>query len=222
MCLCLATVVTAVWSPWATSSGLPGWAGALPVLVAVSLIAVVANISAVRRLRFLARGASRREEPPGARGGAPALATDQGGPRRRGSRIGGPRVVGLKEPAASAQREERLRPSFIDGHLVAEPLRRFRAELRDRRPCRVSGWLDEPAAADFAARGLVPELQCDRLEAARQSCLCCKASSTACPQIYPPRCGSSAITRLHCARTTALAASRLSQRVSVRRTPSGS
>jgi CDP-diacylglycerol--glycerol-3-phosphate 3-phosphatidyltransferase len=58
VCLCLATVVTALWLPWATSSGLPGWAGALPVLVAVTLIAVVANISAVRRLRLLARGAA--------------------------------------------------------------------------------------------------------------------------------------------------------------------
>jgi CDP-diacylglycerol--glycerol-3-phosphate 3-phosphatidyltransferase len=58
VCLCLATVVTAVWLPWAASSGLPGWARALPVLVAVSLIAVVANVSAVRRLRHLARGAA--------------------------------------------------------------------------------------------------------------------------------------------------------------------
>ena len=61
VCLCLATVVTAVWQPWAVSSGLPGWAGALPVLVAVSLIAVVANISAVRRLRLLARGAAAKD-----------------------------------------------------------------------------------------------------------------------------------------------------------------
>ena len=58
VCLCLATVLTAVWLPWSDSNGLPGWAGALPVLVAVSLIAVVGNISAVRRLRFLARRAS--------------------------------------------------------------------------------------------------------------------------------------------------------------------
>jgi hypothetical protein len=50
--------VTAVWLPWAASGGLPGWARALPVLVAVSLIAVVANVSAVRRLRHLARGAA--------------------------------------------------------------------------------------------------------------------------------------------------------------------
>jgi CDP-diacylglycerol--glycerol-3-phosphate 3-phosphatidyltransferase len=58
VCLCLATVMTAVWQPWAGGNGLPGWAGALPVLVAVSVIALVANVSAVRRLRFLACRAS--------------------------------------------------------------------------------------------------------------------------------------------------------------------
>ncbi len=58
VCLCLATVMTAVWLPWTESNGLPGWAGALPLLVAVSIIAVVGNISAMRRLRLLARRAS--------------------------------------------------------------------------------------------------------------------------------------------------------------------
>jgi CDP-diacylglycerol--glycerol-3-phosphate 3-phosphatidyltransferase len=58
VCLCLATVLTAVWLPWSESNGLPGWAGALPVLVAVSVIAIAGNVSAVRRLRFLAQRAS--------------------------------------------------------------------------------------------------------------------------------------------------------------------
>jgi CDP-diacylglycerol--glycerol-3-phosphate 3-phosphatidyltransferase len=59
VCLCLATAVTAGWQPWAATNGLPDWAGTVPVLVAVLLIAVVANISAIRRLRLLARGAAR-------------------------------------------------------------------------------------------------------------------------------------------------------------------
>jgi CDP-diacylglycerol--glycerol-3-phosphate 3-phosphatidyltransferase len=60
VCLCLATAMTALWNPsWVAGAGLPGAPEALPVLIAVALIAVVANISAVRRLRFLARGAAR-------------------------------------------------------------------------------------------------------------------------------------------------------------------
>ena len=57
VCLCLATAVTAFWEPRAASTGHPSWVGALPILLAVSLIAVAGNISAVRRLRLLARGA---------------------------------------------------------------------------------------------------------------------------------------------------------------------
>ena len=58
ICLCLATGVTAFWEPWAASTGRAPWVGALPILLAVSLIAVVGNVSAIRRLRLLARGAA--------------------------------------------------------------------------------------------------------------------------------------------------------------------
>ncbi|HEX4447445.1 MAG TPA: CDP-alcohol phosphatidyltransferase family protein [Polyangiaceae bacterium] len=64
VCLCLATAVAAFWQPWAATSGLPGWAGALPLLIAVGLIAVVANVSAIRRMRLLARGAAGRTMAP--------------------------------------------------------------------------------------------------------------------------------------------------------------
>jgi CDP-diacylglycerol--glycerol-3-phosphate 3-phosphatidyltransferase len=60
VCLCVATAATAAWQPWAIATGLPGWASALPVLVAVSLIAVVANVSAIRRMRLVARGAQKK------------------------------------------------------------------------------------------------------------------------------------------------------------------
>ncbi len=57
VCLCLATAITAVWQPFVAGGGF--LVEALPVLLAVSLIAVVANISAVRRLQLLARGATK-------------------------------------------------------------------------------------------------------------------------------------------------------------------
>jgi phosphatidylglycerophosphate synthase len=59
VCLCLATAIAAFWQPWAATNGLPAWTGALPLLIAVSLIAVVANFSAIRRMRLLAQGASK-------------------------------------------------------------------------------------------------------------------------------------------------------------------
>ena len=58
VCLCLATGMTALWAPFVEGMGLPAGTEALPLLVAVSLIAAVANISAVRRLQLLARGAT--------------------------------------------------------------------------------------------------------------------------------------------------------------------
>jgi phosphatidylglycerophosphate synthase len=64
VCLCLAAAITAFWQPWAETNGLPGWAGGLPLLIAVGLIAVLANVSAIRRLRFLARGAAGRPIAP--------------------------------------------------------------------------------------------------------------------------------------------------------------
>lgn len=74
VCLCLATTVTAFWLPWASDYGLPSWLGTLPVLLAVLVIAVVANISAVRRLRLLARGAS--SLPMAQQRTAPAIANN--------------------------------------------------------------------------------------------------------------------------------------------------
>jgi CDP-diacylglycerol--glycerol-3-phosphate 3-phosphatidyltransferase len=70
ICLCLATAVTAFWEPWAANNGRTPWVGALPILLAVCLIAVAANISAVRRMRLLARGSApapvpaRQSAPP--------------------------------------------------------------------------------------------------------------------------------------------------------------
>jgi phosphatidylglycerophosphate synthase len=58
VCLSMATALTALWQPFVANKGFPSGTEALPLLVAVSLIAVVANISAVRRLQRLARGAS--------------------------------------------------------------------------------------------------------------------------------------------------------------------
>jgi CDP-diacylglycerol--glycerol-3-phosphate 3-phosphatidyltransferase len=58
VCLCIATAVTAFWEPWAANTGRPPWVGGLPMLLAVSLIAVAANVSAVRRMRLLAKGAA--------------------------------------------------------------------------------------------------------------------------------------------------------------------
>jgi hypothetical protein len=68
VCLCLATGMTALWAPFVAGKGLPVGTEALPLLVAVSLIAAVANISAVRRLHLLARGAT----SPAAEAHAPA------------------------------------------------------------------------------------------------------------------------------------------------------
>jgi CDP-diacylglycerol--glycerol-3-phosphate 3-phosphatidyltransferase len=64
VCLCLATAMAAIWDPWVTTrAGLHSGTEALPVLIAVFLIAVVANISAVRRLCLLARGATKATKP---------------------------------------------------------------------------------------------------------------------------------------------------------------
>jgi len=63
VCLCLATAVTAFWEPWAANTGRPPWVGALPIFIAVCLIAVAGNVSAVRRMRLLAKGAARASGP---------------------------------------------------------------------------------------------------------------------------------------------------------------
>jgi len=54
VCLCLAMALSAPWSWFARRVGLTGWVAALPAFVAVCLIAVVANASAIRRLRVVA------------------------------------------------------------------------------------------------------------------------------------------------------------------------
>jgi CDP-diacylglycerol--glycerol-3-phosphate 3-phosphatidyltransferase len=58
VCLCIATAVTTFWQPYAVTLGRPAWVGALPLLIAVAVIAIAGNVSAVRRLRLLARGAA--------------------------------------------------------------------------------------------------------------------------------------------------------------------
>jgi CDP-diacylglycerol--glycerol-3-phosphate 3-phosphatidyltransferase len=58
VCLCVATGATAFWQPYAAEMGRPAWIGSLPLLIAVSIIAIAGNASAVRRLRLLAKGAA--------------------------------------------------------------------------------------------------------------------------------------------------------------------
>ena len=58
VCLCLATVAMTPWGWLVARAAVPAWAAAAPLLAAVGVIAVLGNISAVRRLRLLGRGAS--------------------------------------------------------------------------------------------------------------------------------------------------------------------
>ncbi|MGH7268871.1 MAG: CDP-alcohol phosphatidyltransferase family protein, partial [Polyangiaceae bacterium] len=55
VCLCAATAITAPWQSLVSGAALPAWAASLPLLIAMGLIAVVANASAVRRLWILGR-----------------------------------------------------------------------------------------------------------------------------------------------------------------------
>jgi CDP-diacylglycerol---glycerol-3-phosphate 3-phosphatidyltransferase len=57
VCLCLGVALTPVLLWAAPGSSLPPWAMHAPLFAALAVVAVVANISAVRRLRFLAVGA---------------------------------------------------------------------------------------------------------------------------------------------------------------------
>jgi CDP-diacylglycerol--glycerol-3-phosphate 3-phosphatidyltransferase len=50
VCLCLATVLMVPWSWFATTHALPPWASELPILIAIGLIAILGNVSAVSRL----------------------------------------------------------------------------------------------------------------------------------------------------------------------------
>jgi CDP-diacylglycerol--glycerol-3-phosphate 3-phosphatidyltransferase len=56
VCLCAGVASTPVFAWWAQGSALPPWAAQAPLFAALGLVAVVANVSAIRRLRFLARG----------------------------------------------------------------------------------------------------------------------------------------------------------------------
>jgi phosphatidylglycerophosphate synthase len=54
VCLCVGTILTPPVQWLTRTDGLPEWVGGLPLLAAIALIAVVANVSAIRRLRLLA------------------------------------------------------------------------------------------------------------------------------------------------------------------------
>jgi CDP-diacylglycerol--glycerol-3-phosphate 3-phosphatidyltransferase len=70
VCLCLATVLMVPWSWVMASTALPAWSAALPILIAIALIAVVGNGSAVRRLWTLGHAVS-ASAPPRAKANAP-------------------------------------------------------------------------------------------------------------------------------------------------------
>jgi hypothetical protein len=55
VCLCFGVGLTPL-AVWASGGAmLPGWVARAPLIGALALVAVVANVSAVRRLRFLGR-----------------------------------------------------------------------------------------------------------------------------------------------------------------------
>ncbi len=56
VCLCVGVAATPVFAWLTRGSALPVWTTQAPLFVALGLVAVVANVSAIRRLRFLARG----------------------------------------------------------------------------------------------------------------------------------------------------------------------
>jgi CDP-diacylglycerol--glycerol-3-phosphate 3-phosphatidyltransferase len=58
VCLCAGVASTPVFAWLAQGSALPPWATEAPLFAALGLVAVVANVSAIRRLRFLARRGS--------------------------------------------------------------------------------------------------------------------------------------------------------------------
>lgn len=80
VCMCVATALMTPWALLTASASLPIWVAALPMVTAVSLIAVVGNVSAVCRLHSLARRkpsatrfrASLRSESNGVGGSAEA------------------------------------------------------------------------------------------------------------------------------------------------------
>jgi CDP-diacylglycerol--glycerol-3-phosphate 3-phosphatidyltransferase len=54
--LCIGVALTPAFAWAARGSSLPAWALHAPIFVALGLVAIVANVSAIRRLRFIARG----------------------------------------------------------------------------------------------------------------------------------------------------------------------
>jgi len=54
VCMCVGTLLVPPWHWLAGRAGLPPWTGLAPILAALACIALVANVSAVRRLRSLA------------------------------------------------------------------------------------------------------------------------------------------------------------------------
>jgi CDP-diacylglycerol--glycerol-3-phosphate 3-phosphatidyltransferase len=56
VCLCAGVAATPMLAWLARGSTLPAWTAEAPIFAALGLVAVVANVSAIRRLRFLARG----------------------------------------------------------------------------------------------------------------------------------------------------------------------
>lgn len=62
-------------------AGGPAWAGEVPVLLALGIVGLVANVSAVRRLRAMAREMNRIEAPSPASARASAPAPDSAQPR---------------------------------------------------------------------------------------------------------------------------------------------
>ena len=59
VCLCAGVALTPVFAWITRGSTLPAWALNAPLFASLALVAVVANVSAIRRLRFLARGRAR-------------------------------------------------------------------------------------------------------------------------------------------------------------------
>ena len=62
VCLCAGVALTPLFTWAARGSAVVPWAAHAPLLVALGLVAVVANVSAIRRLRFLARANEGRIE----------------------------------------------------------------------------------------------------------------------------------------------------------------
>jgi CDP-diacylglycerol--glycerol-3-phosphate 3-phosphatidyltransferase len=59
ICLCLGVGATPVFGWLAAAGAVPGWAARAPLSAALGIIAIVANVSAVRRLRVLANSSPR-------------------------------------------------------------------------------------------------------------------------------------------------------------------